>query len=78
MSSRTRLIVALATMYSRSSAVTICLYTIEAEDSDGWIKNDNSFNNLDTEYKTPNWIQHFTCEEIQLGAWLVNKKLVIT
>lgn len=54
----------------------IYLYTIIFNKRDGWYKNANPFNNIDTEWKTTHHIvpEHFVVSEIDIGAWLKKMK----
>jgi hypothetical protein len=57
--------------------IRIYLYTIEYDPKDGWIKVNNKFNKLDTEYKTDHQIDTniIKRDEIDLKEWLKTKQL---
>lgn len=59
--------------------LVIYVYTIRFKESDGWVKNSNPFNNIDTEWITQKTIHNLAkCEQVDVGAWLRNKNLLLT
>lgn len=55
------------------------LYTIIFKRKDGWYKNENPYNNIDTEWKTTHHIKasHFIVSEIDIGEWLTKNRYKI-
>lgn len=65
-------------VFSKVKALDVYLYTIEVQESDGWMKNNNKHNNLDTEYKTDGVITRIIrVQRIDIGDWLKDKKFAI-
>lgn len=57
----------------------IYVYTIRFKEADGWVKNNNPFNNIDTEWVTQSTIQGLAkCEQIDVREWLMDKNLLFT
>lgn len=54
----------------------IYLYTIIFKKKDGWYKNGNPFNNIQTEWKTTHQISpdHFAVTEVDIGEWIRKNK----
>lgn len=52
--------------------VVIYLYTIVFHDKDGWYKNNNPYNHIDTEWKTTHSIstKHYLKAEVEILQWL--------
>ncbi|MNQ48374.1 hypothetical protein D3C85_622520 [compost metagenome] len=57
----------------------IYVYTIRFKDTDGWVKNNNPLNNIDTEWVTQATIRGLLkCERVDVEAWLRDKNLLFT
>lgn len=58
--------------------VLVYLYTINCFETDGWVKNFNEHNGLDTEYKTKQTVRNINkCEKIDVRNWLSNYDVTI-
>jgi hypothetical protein len=55
----------------------VYLYTILTQPNQGWIKNNNKQNNIETEYKTTERIVSFIKEKINIPQYLKGKKINI-
>ena len=55
------------------------LYTILFKKKDGWYKNGNPYNNIDTEWKTTHHIdpKHFVVTKVDMGEWLKKNRYKI-
>lgn len=57
----------------------IYVYTLTPTPQDNWVKNNNPFNNIDTEWVTQATIKSITkCERVDIKKWLNNKNLALT
>lgn len=61
-------------------ALEIYVYTIRFDPVDGWRKNDNPVNRIDTEWHTKNTIKRniLSRERIDIAQWLKGKRVVLT
>lgn len=60
------------------SQVQVHLYTIELDKSEGWVKNNNAYNNTNTEYKTKDIVKKILkTEVINIKSWLSSKEVEI-
>jgi len=58
--------------------VPVYLYTIHYQDKDGWVKNFNEHNGLDTEYKTKQTIRAIeSCVKLDVRKWICNYDVTI-
>lgn len=58
--------------------IEVYLYTIHYRDEDGWTKNFNEHNNIDTEYKTKQTIRSIeSCTKLDVRKWLCNYDVTI-
>lgn len=58
--------------------LTIYVYTIPFRDSDEWQKNNNPYNNIDTEWTTRNTIHNVTVEEVNIREVMKGKVVTVT
>lgn len=59
--------------------LVVYLYTIRFKATDGWVKNNNPLNNIDTEWVTQSTVRNLDrCEQVDLEAWLKTKNVVLT
>jgi len=55
--------------------ITVYLYTCEKNGD--WVKNNNQYNKIDTEYKTQKTITPLTIEIIDIDAWMVEHRYTL-
>lgn len=56
----------------------VYIYTIVLNAKDGWIKNNNEYNNLNTEWKTKNTVKSIkTIQKLDVRKWLEDYKIEI-
>ena len=55
----------------------VYLYTIDFSGADGWVKNDNAHNHLDTEWKTKKTVSYSEVEQVDVEEWMRGKKINI-
>jgi hypothetical protein len=53
-------------------------YTIPFRPQDGWVKNNNKYNEIDTEWKTPNTIRGIKVEQLNLKEVLKGYRVIVT
>jgi hypothetical protein len=58
--------------------LVIYRYTIPFRPQDGWVKNDNPYNNIDTEWKTPKTIHGVKVEQLNLKDVLNGRRVIVT
>lgn len=60
--------------------IEIYVYTIRYDATDGWRKNNNPVNRIETEWCTKQTIQRniLSCERVDIRQWLQGKRLVLT
>lgn len=58
--------------------LVIYRYSIPFRPQDGWVKNNNPRNNIDTEWKTPNTIRGVRVEQLDLREVLKGRRVLIT
>lgn len=56
----------------------VYIYTIPYREEDGWRKNDNPYNNIDTEYTTRNTVTGITVQRINIRQLLKGKTVTLT
>lgn len=58
-------------------ALTIYLYTLKLNAADGWKRNSNKFNGLNSEWKTEQTIKEsiLSREQLDVGQWLRHRRL---
>lgn len=61
-----------ALTYANLKGLGVFLYTLVPRQQDGWVKNNNEHNNLDTEWKTKATIRDGikSAQRLDLGKWL--------
>lgn len=58
--------------------MVIYRYTIPFRSADQWVKNNNPYNNIDTEWKTTRTIRGISVEQLNLRAVLKDYKVTVT
>lgn len=58
--------------------MVIYRYTIPFRPTDGWVKNDNKYNNIDTEWKTVKTIRGISVKQLNIRAILKGMKVTAT
>ena len=58
--------------------LTIYVYTLPFREADGWKKNNNPYNNIDTEWTTRNTIRNVTVEEVNIREVMKGKVVTFT
>lgn len=56
----------------------VYIYTIPYREEDGWRKNDNPYNNIDTEYTTRNTVKGISVKPIDIRAAMKGKTITLT
>jgi len=56
----------------------IYCYTLPFRDNDGWKKNNNPYNNIDTEWKTKNTIRDVQVEQVDIRTVMKGKRITLT
>ena len=50
--------------------LTVYMYTIVPKQNGGWVKVNNPFNNIDTEWKTNRPVEDYVKVAVEIGPWL--------
>lgn len=58
--------------------LVIYRYTIPFRPQDGWVKNNNKYNEIDTEWKTPNTVRGIKVEQLNLREVLKGYRVIVT
>lgn len=58
--------------------MVIYRYTIPFREQDGWVKNNNPYNNIDTEWITQKTIRGVKCEQLDIREVLKGHKVTVT
>lgn len=57
--------------------LSVYLYIIDVKNEDGWKKNNNQNNHIDTEYKTSESVEHIqSVRKVDILAWLKSKRVI--
>ncbi|ARV77033.1 hypothetical protein PHABIO_402 [Pseudomonas phage Phabio] len=58
--------------------MTVYIYTIPFKESDGWEKNNNPYNNIDTEWKTRKTVKGVSVKSIDIRALMQGRTITLT
>lgn len=58
--------------------LTVYIYTIPFDEKDNWQKNNNPYNNIDTEWTTRNTVKNIKVQQIDIRSLLAGKTVTLT
>lgn len=64
--------------FNKFLEMVIYRYTIPFRATDGWTKNNNPYNNIDTEWITQKTIRGVKCEQLDIGEVMRGHKVTVT